>query len=86
MDRTSRSCPSQTTETTYRTDAGTAKQIYLTDDHGRRTGTWLGASTEKPVFVSWAGAIGDRIWYRRGMVPIIVAAIVYAAASSRKNK
>ncbi|MFJ2978865.1 beta strand repeat-containing protein [Curtobacterium sp. NPDC087082] len=46
------------TATTYPTDAGTAKQIYLTDDHGRRTDTWLGASSAatpgvKPA--SWQG-------------------------------
>ncbi|MCE0459680.1 RHS repeat-associated core domain-containing protein [Curtobacterium flaccumfaciens] len=33
------------TATTYPTASGTAKQIYLTDDHGRRTDTWLGASS-----------------------------------------
>lgn len=31
------------TSTTYPTSSGTAKQLYWTDDHGRRTDTWLAA-------------------------------------------
>ncbi|WP_146244766.1 RHS repeat domain-containing protein [Curtobacterium sp. MCPF17_051] len=30
--------------TTYPTNSGTAKQLYKTDDHGRRTDTWLNAT------------------------------------------
>ncbi|PZF14440.1 hypothetical protein DEI98_01925 [Curtobacterium sp. MCLR17_034] len=32
------------TSTTYPTSSGTAKQLYKTDDHGRRTDTWLNAT------------------------------------------
>lgn len=32
------------TSTTYPTTSGTAKQLYKTDDHGRRTDTWLNAT------------------------------------------
>jgi RHS repeat-associated protein len=32
------------TSTTYPTNSGTAKQLYKTDDHGRRTDTWLNAT------------------------------------------
>ncbi len=44
--------------TTYPTNSGTAKQLYWTDDHGRRTDTWLAAvanadPTKEPT--SWQG-------------------------------
>ncbi|MFL0358536.1 beta strand repeat-containing protein [Curtobacterium flaccumfaciens] len=45
------------TATTYPTGSGTAKQIYLTDKQGRRTDTWLGASSTATAGVepaSWA--------------------------------
>jgi RHS repeat-associated protein len=43
--------------TTYPTSSGTAKQIYLTDKQGRRTDTWLGASSTATAGVepaSWS--------------------------------